>query len=253
MEKPAVPQSVALGIIGDEVLKGEVEDKNTSFFIKRFREIGVDVLCVMILPDRIDMISDFVRTMRERVDFVILTGGIGPTPDDITRDAVAKALGRELILHPGAEKKLREFYGDRLTDSRLNMAMLPDGASLIENPVSGAPGFMVENILVFPGIPSLIEEMFPQVRPLFRGTSFHKGIVYMESGESSYSDIMERLMKEFPSLSIGSYPSLEGGYRVRLVVRGQDGEEVRRCVEKFVTLCRERGLTVKETVYEENG
>ncbi len=241
---------MALGIIGDEVLKGEVEDRNTSYFIKQFGDMGVEVFCAMILPDEIEVISEFIRFVRSRVDFLILTGGIGPTPDDVTREAVSVALGRKLILHPGAEEALKGYYGNRLNEARLKMAMLPEGSTLIDNPMSGAPGFMVENILVFPGIPALIEEMFPKVQFLFRCASVRKGIIFLDSGESAFSELMGEIMRDFPSLSVGSYPSWERGYRVRVVIRGTDGEEVKRCVEEFVRRCEEIGINVKGTEYE---
>ncbi len=237
-------------MIGDEVLKGEVEDKNTSFFIEEFKDFGVSVHIASILPDSIEVISSMIRAFLDEVDYVILTGGIGPTPDDVTREAVAQALGVPLVTDLHAKRLLGDFYGDETNEIRMKMAVVPVGSELIPNPVSVAPGFVAGKVIVFPGIPELIRKMYPFVKQYFKRVQVTKGILYLKKGESSFSDIMEELMENYPTLSIGSYPTFAPGYRVRIVVRGYDVETVTRCVADFEESLGNREIEVIKKEFE---
>lgn len=250
MEKSGKEQSVAIFIIGDEVLLGEVKDRNTGFFLDQFNEMGVSVFMTAILPDRIDVISRYINAVYHDVDYVILTGGIGPTPDDVTRESVATALGVPLVENPVARKCLEGFYGDSMNMARLKMATVPQGAMLIDNPVSKAPGFIAGKVMVFPGIPGLIGEMFPQIKKYFQKNDLKRGIIYLRSGESTISDILSGLIEKFSALSIGSYPSFESNYRVRVVIRGREGSLVRRCVDEFLSMGEKEGIDIIGTSFE---
>lgn len=243
-------QKIALFIIGDEVLKGEVLDQNTLFFIEEFNKIGVEIAMATILPDNVLVITKFIRAVLDDVDYVIMTGGIGPTPDDVTREAVAKALGVSLITDPEAKRALENYYGEGLYKARLKMAEVPEGSMLIPNPISAAPGFISGKVMVFPGIPRLIENMFPFVKKYFRMVTVRKGIIYLSAGESTYSDIMKDLMEKYADLSIGSYPTVESGYIARVVIRGNDIESVKNFITDFEDKLGERNIDVQKKVFK---
>jgi molybdenum cofactor synthesis domain-containing protein len=250
LEKRVEPQKVALFVIGEEVLRGEVEDKNTPYFIRELHDLGVTISIACILPDSIHVISQLIAAFLDDVDYLILTGGIGPTPDDVTREAVAFALGLPLVTDLYAKRVLEDFYGDDISEARMKMAIVPVGSELIPNPVSSAPGFLCGKVMVFPGIPELIEKMFPMARKFFKKVSITRGIFYLKSGESTFSDIMEGLMDKYGDLSIGSYPSFAPGYRVRIVVRGTEVEKVTRCIMDFEQELLERGIEIIKKEYE---
>lgn len=242
-------QRIALLIVADEVLKGEVPDRNTLFFIDEFNRMGVEILLTATLPDDVDVIAKFIRNVIDDVDYVILTGGIGPTPDDVTREAVALALGIDLVTDPMAKNTLEAYYGVELHEARLKMATFPEGSTLIPNPISAAPGFISGKVMVFPGIPRLIELMFPSVKKYFKTSEVKRGEIYLQAGESSYSDIMKEVMEEYKELSVGSYPTFESGYKARVVIRGKDFDRIQKCVTDFEKRLRERSIDVQKKIF----
>jgi molybdopterin-biosynthesis enzyme MoeA-like protein len=162
------------------------------------------------------------------VDLLILTGGIGPTPDDITREAVAIVAGMPLVVHSEAKACLETYYGDRMNGNRMVMAKVPEGAVLIPNPVSGAPGFLVSRMAVFPGIPRLLQEMFVWIKPF----------------------VMRETIADFPGVSIGSYPLLEGEYRVRIVFRSEDFPRAAASADFFTERMRAAGMEINRRIEE---
>ncbi|MCL5885095.1 MAG: competence/damage-inducible protein A [Deltaproteobacteria bacterium] len=152
-------KKVGVVILGDEVLKAEIREANLAFLLPLLNEWGAEVALCAILPDDIDVVVRHLRAYLKEVDLLVLTGGIGPTPDDITREAVARVAGVPLAVHPGAKALLSEYYKDRMNEYRMLMAQVPEGASLIPNPVSAAPGFCIAGMAAFPGIPRLLHEM----------------------------------------------------------------------------------------------
>lgn len=243
-------QKISLCVIGDEVLKGEVSDENTRFFIREFNNMGVEVAMAAVIPDEVEVISNFIKRAVDEVDYVVITGGIGPTPDDVTREAVAMALGVPLVIDLAARETLESYYGQRIHEARLKMAMVPENSTLIPNPMSAAPGFITGKVIVFPGIPELIEIMFPFVKQFFRKVPVRKGTVFLSAGESTYSDIMSELMGEYKDLSVGSYPSIKKGYRARVVIRGNDIERVKKWVEDFEDKLGKRRIDVEKKMFE---
>lgn len=243
-------QRIALFVIADEVLKDEVLDLNTRFFIEELNKIGVEILIAAVLPDNVPSITKFIKAVIDEVDYVILTGGIGPTPDDVTREAVSEALGISLITDPDAERILEEYYGGKLHGERLRMARVPEGSLLIPNPISGAPGFVNGKVMVFPGIPSMVKTMFPFVKKYFKDVAVRRAVFYLKAGESSYSDIMREVVQKYSSLSVGSYPTVECGYKARIVIRGKDLDAIKECVNHFENRLSERNIDVQEKFFE---
>jgi len=225
---------VGIVILGDEVLKGETKEANLAYMLPLLNDWGAEVSLCAILPDDAGVVVRNLRRYLEEVDLLILTGGIGPTPDDITRDAVAEVAGVPLILHPEAEAALlaHPYKGGNL-QYRMLMAHVPQGATLIPNPLSPAPGFFIHRMAAFPGIPRMLQAMFEWVRPLVSGTRRSRVTLYSMAPESSYAGIMREAMEAFPDVVVGSYPITDGEYRVRVVFRGESLARTAACAAHF--------------------
>jgi len=219
--------TACLLIIGNEILSGRTQDKNLSFIGTRLNELGIRLMEVRVIPDVETTIVATLNEVRRRFDYVFTTGGIGPTHDDITADCVAKAFGRPLIENPEARAILAAHYastGGELTAARLRMARTPEGAMLIDNPVSKAPGFQVENVFVMAGIPAIMQAMFSSLQHrLVGGRPLQSRSVAVELGESFVADGLARLQERFPKVEMGSYPFNRGGrFGTRLVLRASE-------------------------------
>ncbi len=242
---------VGIVILGDEVLKGEIREANLSYMIPLLAEWGAETALCAILPDVIPVVVRHLRRIREEVDLVVLTGGIGPTPDDITRDAVAEVAGVPLIVHPEAKAALeaRPYHGSN-PEYRMLMAQVPLGATLIPNPISPAPGFFIDGMAVFPGVPRMLQAMFEWVKPIVSGRRASRITLYAMAPESSYAGIMRDAMTAFPEVGIGSYPMSDGEYRVRVVFRGDRFERTEACTSSFTKHLSEIGYEVLRRVEE---
>lgn len=210
-------RTAVLCIIGDEILNGRVQDSNGYYIAQRLAEIGVRVWRIVILPDEIQTIAHCIRHWAARCDYLFTSGGIGPTHDDITRAAVARAMGRELEMNPEARRILEAYYGDRLTEARLAMAMQPAGAELIPNPISGAPGCIVGNVFVLPGIPEVLHIMFESVVDRLDSVPHLRFEIRTSAYEGDFATWLGELCRRFPQVHVGSYPRL-GDPRVRSVI-----------------------------------
>ncbi len=222
---PTPPVTACLLIIGNEILSGRTQDKNLAFIGQGLNEIGVRLMEVRVIPDIETTIVDTLNEVRRRFNYVLTTGGIGPTHDDITADCVAKAFGLPLIVNPEARAILEAHYPPgELTEARLRMARTPEGATLIDNPVSRAPGFQVENVFVMAGIPAIMQAMFASLRHrLVGGTPLSSRSVTVEMGESFVADGLAAVQERFPEVEIGSYPfNRNGSFGTRLVLRATD-------------------------------
>jgi len=242
---------VGIVILGDEVLKGEIRETNLAHMIPLLAEWGAETALCAILPDDIPVVVRHLRRFREEVDFLVLTGGIGPTPDDITRDAVAEVAGVPLIVHPEAKAALeaRTYKGANM-EYRMLMAQVPQGATLIPNPLSPAPGFFIDRMAVFPGVPRMLQAMFEWVKPMVAGHRKSRVTLYAMAPESSYAGIMKEAMTAFPDIGIGSYPFSDGEYRVRVVFRGDRFERTDACAAAFASMLAGIGFEVLRRVEE---
>ncbi|WP_029031909.1 competence/damage-inducible protein A [Salinarimonas rosea] len=222
--------TAAILVIGDEILSGRTKDKNIGHIAEYLGALGIDLREVRVVPDVEDEIVAAVNALRARFDYLFTTGGIGPTHDDITADSVAKALGRAIDIDPRAVAMMRERYAEgELNAARLRMARIPEGAELIENPISKAPGFMVENVIVMAGVPSIMQAMLDAVAPRLR-TGARMCVETLDAGglaEGSYAEALAELAGSHPGVSIGSYPSFTGGgFRNQIVLRGREAAAV---------------------------
>lgn len=221
----ASTDNAALVIIGDEILSGRTRDENVAKVAKWLNEQGVQLAHVRIIPDDAETIVDTVQDLRKEYGYVITTGGIGPTHDDITAANIARAMGRDLVEHPVARKMLEKSYGTKdLAPARLKMALIPEGAELIKNPVSGAPGFQVENVFVLAGIPKLVDGMLEDLRGRIRGeNAVHSDTVAVFRGESDVADALSAVQDAHGDVAVGSYPFYRDGRGgTNIVVRSRD-------------------------------
>ena len=236
--------TAALIIIGNEVLSGRTRDANLQFIAGRLVELGIRLAEVRVIADEEDAIIAAVNQCRAAHDFVFTTGGIGPTHDDITAASVARAFGVALIRDPAALALLENHYqGGKLNAARLKMADIPDGASLIHNPVSKAPGFQMENVFVLAGVPSVMEAMFDGIKDrLPGGRKVASKTITAFIPEGDLAGPLGRLQDEFPAVEMGSYPFFRSGrLGSSLVLRSADGPTLAAATERLRALIREMG------------
>ena len=218
--------TAAVLVIGDEILSGRTKDRNVGYIAEYMSALGVDLREARVVPDVEDEIVTALNALRARYDYVFTTGGIGPTHDDITADAVAKAFGVAIDEDPRAMALMMERYKpDDLTPARRRMARIPAGAKLIENPVSKAPGFRLENVIVMAGVPSVMQAMLDNAAKGLR-TGSPMVVETLEAGglpEGIYGDGLGEIAKVRPNVVIGSYPSFaDGKFRNSIVCRSKD-------------------------------
>jgi molybdenum cofactor synthesis domain-containing protein len=226
----AISVTAALLIIGDEILTGRTKDKNIGYIAEYLTGIGIDLREVRVVPDVEEEIVAAVNALRGRYTYLFTTGGIGPTHDDITADSIAKAFDVGIGVDPRAVALLQERYQPHeLNEARLRMARIPEGADLIENPISKAPGFRIGNVFVMAGVPSIMQAMFDIIAPSLQ-TGARMIIETIEAeglAEGIYAEGLGQIASSNASVSIGSYPSFStSGFRNQIVVRGKDPEAV---------------------------
>lgn len=220
--------TAAMLVIGDEILSGRTRDSNMHHLAQELTKVGIDLKEVRVVGDEAAQIVASVRALSEGFDEVFTSGGIGPTHDDITADCIAEAFGQGISIRDDARKLLTDAYSARgveVTEARLRMARIPDDAVLIDNPVSTAPGFTVENVHVMAGVPKVFEAMVASVLPgLTGGTPLMSQTWRVEMPEGEIAGPLKVLADEFSDLSFGSYPySMNGVFGANIVVRGTDG------------------------------
>ena len=233
--------TAALIVIGNEILSGRTRDANLSFLAAGLNEIGVVLEEARVIPDTQAKIIETVNALRAEYDYVFTTGGIGPTHDDITSPSVAAAFGRKVVRHPVAEAALRGYWEARdidVTPARLRMAEVPAGAELVENSVSIAPGFWIENVIVMAGIPAVMQAMFEAVKGKLRhGATVHSRAVSCQVPEGTIAAGLGAVQEEYPALDIGSYPYFsEGTPGTTLVLRGTDEGQLDAALAKVEAL-----------------
>lgn len=234
----------ALIIIGDEILSGRTHDANLNYIAKWLGGLGIILDEVRVIPDVGQRIADTVNECRAAFDYVFTTGGIGPTHDDITAKNVAKAFGVKFLLNEQAVKLLEDNMGKgSLTEARLRMAMIPEGASLIKNPVSAAPGFQMENVFVLAGIPVVMQSMLLDVEDRISGGSkISSQAIHVFEGESIFADLLMEIEDQFEHLTIGSYPFYKAGsYGATFVLRSAVSLEVDEALVVLKERILERG------------
>lgn len=239
------PVTAAMVIIGNEILSGRTQDANLSYAATKLNEYGIQMREVRVIPDVEDTIIETVNELRQKYHYVLTTGGIGPTHDDITADSIAKAFDVPLEINPMARALLEQHYGaDNLTEARLRMARVPQGGVLIDNPLSRAPGFQVENVLVMAGVPVVMQSMLDSVVPrLTGGKPVLSRSVMALVRESDIADGLSALQDKYATVEIGSYPFFrKNKVGANLVMRGTDMGVLDQVVLDLMALVRDLGV-----------
>lgn len=224
-------KQIALIIIGDEILSGRTQDVNTRVLALELAKIGAALKEMRVVPDEAPHIVSTIRELTRRYDYVFTSGGIGPTHDDITADCVAEAFGVGIDIRDDARAIMVARYpgGEAdLTPARLRMARIPDGATLIENPISGAPGFRIENLFTLAGVPAIFKAMLERaITQIESGDLLASRSIIINLPESEIAGPLAAIAASFPKLSFGSYPGMrDGRFFAEIVVRGFDEKAV---------------------------
>jgi molybdenum cofactor synthesis domain-containing protein len=245
MADPSRIYTAALLIIGDEILSGRTQDANLAYLAKWLGVQGIRLTEVRVVADDHAAIGSAVNALRVAHDYLFTTGGIGPTHDDITVDAIAAALGVPVVVHPQARAILASYYGDKLTDARLRMARVPEGAELIENPRTGAPGIRHGNIFIMAGVPAITRGMLAALDgTLPGGAPVLSRSIGAWTAESAVAETLARIEKDHPGTQIGSYPFWrEGRTGANFVIRATDRALLDTCAEALLAALTADGLT----------
>jgi molybdenum cofactor synthesis domain-containing protein len=243
----AKPRSVtaALIVVGEEILSGRTSDENIAYIGAYLSRSGVALREVRVVPDREEEITAAVNELRSRFTYVFTTGGIGPTHDDVTTDAIAKAFGVGVEMNEAAVEALRTHYSEaELTPARLRMARIPEGAALIDNAISRAPGYLIGNVIVMAGVPRIMQVMLDAVMPsLDKGSPVLTRSVRIDVPEGDVAPPLAALQEAYPQVQIGSYPFFEqkrlGTY---VVLRSTDSAELDSAYEDLWRVIVENGF-----------
>jgi molybdenum cofactor synthesis domain-containing protein len=246
--------SACVLIIGNEILSGGTQDANLAFLAKGLNDAGVRLREARVIHDDTATIVDTVNEVRRKFDYVFTTGGIGPTHDDITSACIAEAFGVSLIVHPEARRILESHYPPGgLNAARLRMAQVPEGAVLLPNPISRAPGFRVENVYVLPGVPQIMQAIFNELKHRLKGgAKVLSRSVSCTLGEGTIAQELAALQERYPDVEIGSYPYFRrSDFGVTLVVRGTERERIAAAVEELKAMIRTFGGDPQEGLAED--
>ena len=239
---PVSMPTAAIVVIGDEILSGRTKDKNIGWLADQLSALGIQLGEARVIADQKHFIINAVQALSEAYDLVFTSGGIGPTHDDITTDAVAAAFNVPVIRHPEAERRLIAHYENtdlEFNEARQKMADIPDTATLIDNPLSAAPGYIIGNVHVLPGVPTILQAMFEGLKDkLPGGVVMTRITVQCSTGEGNIAIILADVEARYKGISIGSYPYMKPGhFGTAVVVSGLDVElttEAAKLVEKEV-------------------
>jgi molybdenum cofactor synthesis domain-containing protein len=228
-------RTAAIVVIGDEILSGKTADTNTPFLLRELRELGVAVERVLVVPDTEAAIVEAVRATQSRFDYIFTSGGVGPTHDDVTLPAIAKAMDRSLVRHPALVRMIEDWYtGSQVREVVLRMADVPEGTELVYGAGLRFPVLVLENIYILPGIPEIFREKFLAMKERFRSTPFHVRRFYCRRGEGHLAPFMTQIVSDFPGIAVGSYPTLtEADYRVQVIFESKDLGTLERAASAF--------------------
>jgi len=227
--------SVAVILIGNELLSGKIADQNGHYAARRLRGLGADLGRIVTIPDELSLIVDEVRLCREQFDVVITSGGVGPTHDDITLEAISEAFGLKTQLNSQLEELIRGYFKDRTTEGHLRMARIPEGSILIDVGEMTWPVVSKENVYILPGVPEIFRAKFEAIAGRLRVGRWFLRSVYLNVDEGTIAEALSNLEGEF-DVSIGSYPRWRGvEYRVRVTVESRRSQPVNDAMDKFLS------------------
>tara|TARA_Y100000590_G_scaffold438806_1_gene562056 strand:+ start:677 stop:1429 length:753 start_codon:yes stop_codon:yes gene_type:complete len=247
MKKANKKTNSAIIVIGDEILSGRTQDVNVSFLSRWLNELGVKVSEVRIIEDKEKSIVSCIQELKNKFKYVFTTGGIGPTHDDITSKSVAKAFNLKYGFHKEAYDILEKYYKPgEFNKGRKKMAKIPEGALLIYNPSSGAPGFIVKNVFCLPGVPSILQSMVDGLKnKIIGGNKILSKTISIQTVESEISISLENIQKRFKNVQIGSYPFFRlGKIGVSIVVRSTDKKKIDDCCKQIISFINKKKIQI---------
>lgn len=209
-------------IIGDEILSGKFADENAVFLISELRALGVDLKRVTMIPDDVDDIAATVTSFAAKFDHVFTSGGVGPTHDDVTIEAIAKGFGTRVVRQPELERRVRAYWGAKLAEPNLRLADVPEGCELVYGKDQIWPVVAYKNVFILPGVPALFKRKFIDIRDRFRAEPVTVARVYIDADEGDIADDLDAVVAAFPTVKIGSYPRFsEKTFRVLITLEGK--------------------------------
>ncbi|MGH7815159.1 MAG: competence/damage-inducible protein A [Candidatus Binataceae bacterium] len=230
-------RSCALVVVGNEILSGKIQDTNSSFAARELRKIGATLARIATIPDVLEAIAEEVAYCSRRFDFVVTSGGVGPTHDDLTIEGVARAFNRKLVTDPSLARLIREHRGAEISAADLKMAEIPEGAMLNPSTDIRFPTVQIENVYVLPGIPRLFEAKLAALIPRFAADPYFMRAIYLSAGEGVIAEHLNECMGQFPELMLGSYPRIDNPeYRVKLTLESKDREYLDRAFRHLMGL-----------------
>ncbi len=238
---PEPVNTAAALLVGNELLTGKVHEANLVELARTLRAVGVRLRRVVMVPDEMDVIANEVRALSDAYDVVFTSGGVGPTHDDITLEAVARAFGVRAVVHPEFERLLHAVYGERMTDGHLRMALVPEGAELVSHEETRWPTVLMKNVWVLPGVPEAFRMKLAVVRDRVRGTvRFVTRQVLTKMDEPDLKPLLDRVVTHHPDVDVGSYPKwFEPRYKTKITFDATDAAKADAAVREFVSLLPE--------------
>jgi len=241
------PRSAGIIIIGNEILSGKVRDENSHFLARELRELGVDLRRIVVIPDDVDLIADEVRWFSGTFDFVFTSGGVGPTHDDVTMEGVAAAFGVGMMENRELARVVRGWCEPGREERAMKMAQIPEGAEVIMGKGVKFPPVRIGNVFIFPGIPEYLASKFRSIMERFRGAPFRLVRLFVNEEECYISEQMDRVVEEFPSVMVGSYPQINReGHKVIITLESADGAELTRASDRLKSLLPEGSVVRAE-------
>jgi len=223
-------------VVGNEILSGKVHDTNSYFAARELRKIGVALKRIAVVPDELQPIADEVGHCARNFEFVITSGGVGPTHDDITMEAVARAFGRPIVIHPELERLIRLHFSERLATG-MKMAEVPEGAVLNAGGDLRFPTVQLENVYILPGIPQIFEVKLLALLGRFATDPYYIRTIYTSAGEGTIAEYLNTCLLSYPALLLGSYPRIGNPeYRVKLTLESKDRKYVERAFDHLIEL-----------------
>ena len=229
-------RSCAMVVVGNEILSGKVQDTNAWFAARELRRIGVTLKRIGVVPDEFQAIADEVSQCARTHDFVLTSGGVGPTHDDITLAAIAIAFGRKLVIHPELERLIRAHFAEPL-NTAMKMAEVPEGAVLNDSGDARFPTVQLENVYILPGIPQIFERKLTALLARFATDPYFIRVIYTSAGEGTIAGSLNACLKDYPDLMLGSYPRIgHPEYRVKLTLESKDQGYLERAFNRLLEL-----------------
>jgi molybdenum cofactor synthesis domain-containing protein len=223
-------------IIGNEILSGKVHDSNSFYLASELRKLGIDLMRISVIPDDVEIIGSEASAFSRQYDFVLTSGGVGPTHDDVTMEGIAKGFALRMIRHPQLEDYFRSKYSGQMNDAILKMTEVPEGAEIIDPGNMSFPLVVYRNIFIFPGIPEYLRNKFSLIKERFRSSAFHLRRLFLDARESDIAEILNTVVRESGDVSFGSYPIL-GNPEYKIIVTAESKSEaaLNSAVEKLLS------------------